>query len=281
MTAPSADAVPGGLEEVDGLGVWCAVAGDGPAVLLLHGIPTSSYLWRNVQRPLSRQYWTIAPDLVGLGRTDAGDRSVRLDDQAVMVRGLLDRLGVDTVVVVAHDIGGAVAHHFIASNRDRVRAIVMMNVAAFAESWPVPIVKLTRAPVIGELTAALPAQFLLRRELRRGLHHPERMRGEVLDAYQRPIAGYRGRRRFVRFLRGMDADAAERALHAYVDLDVPRLILWGTEDPFLPIRYGERLHQLWPGSRLVPVAEASHFLQEDQPERVATELAAFLAATTR
>jgi pimeloyl-ACP methyl ester carboxylesterase len=278
---PSAEPLPGEHEPIAGASVWRVIAGPdaAPPLLLLHGIPTSSYLWRNVQRALMPGYRTIAPDLLGLGNsTPAADGEVRLERQADMLRALLDAHAVDRVVVVAHDIGGAVAHHFVAHHHDRVRALVVMNIAAFAASWPVPVVRAMRVPVLGDIASLVPSTPLLRRELRRGVHHRDRMAGAVFDAYAAPVSGLAGRRRFLRFIRGMDPVSAERALHDQLELDVPRLILWGEEDPYQPIEWGRRLHDLWKGSTFVQIAEAGHFLQEDQPARIAGEIEAFLAA---
>lgn len=278
MGDPSIEPLPGDYVELPSAQVWAVVEGAGTAVVFLHGIPTSSYLWRNVQHALSPSYRTIAPDLIGLGKTICPPGgSVRLEDQAEMLRQLLDHLGVDRAVIVAHDIGGAVAHHFVAANPERVAAIAVMNVVAFSDSWPVPIVKALRTPVLGDVATLIPSKPLLARELRRGVHHKDRMTGPLLDAYYAPVAGREGRRRFLRFARGMDADSAERSLLAYRDLDIPRLVLWAENDVFQPIRLGRRLCGLWSGTSLVPIADAGHFLQEDQPGRIAEELSRFLA----
>jgi pimeloyl-ACP methyl ester carboxylesterase len=273
-----AEPLPGAFQVVAGIPIWHVVAGAGPPMLFLHGIPTSSYLWRNVQRPLSASFRTIAPDLVGMGKSrPPPGADLALEQQAWWMLHLLDSLEIDRVVVVAHDVGGAVAHHLVRADRSRVRALVVMNVAAFADTWPVPVVKALRAPILGDLATALPTKRMLARDLGRGLHGGRPPTGAVLDAYFLPLASLRGRRTLLRFLRGMDAGSAERALRSYVDLDIPRLILWGEEDPYQPIAHGRRLHDLWRGSTFVPIAKASHFLQEDRPERVAAEIQAFLA----
>jgi pimeloyl-ACP methyl ester carboxylesterase len=278
MSSPSVEPLPGEYVELPAGKVWAVIEGSGAPVLFLHGIPTSSYLWRNVQHALAPGYRTIAPDLIGLGKSECPvGGSVRLEDQAAMLVQLLDHLSVDRVALVAHDIGGAVAHHFAATHPERVAAIAAMNVVAFSDSWPVPMVKALRAPVLGDVATLIPSRALLARELRRGVFHKDRVSGRLLERYYEPIAGREGRKRFLRFARGMDADSAERALLAYRDLQVPRFVLWGKEDVFQPIRLGRRLCGLWSGTELVPIEKAGHFLQEDQPERIAEELSRFFA----
>jgi 2-hydroxymuconate-semialdehyde hydrolase len=274
---PSTEPLPGESRPIDGVGVYRVVHGAGRPIVLLHGIPTSSYLWRNVQRALGDRYQTIAPDLIGLGQSGRpGDHSWALDEQAELLAGLLDQLELDQVVLVAHDIGGAVAHHFVARYPQRVSAQVIMNAVAFAESWPVPLVKTMRLPLLGDLASAVPSKPLLRREMKRGVYHPNRIDGELFEHYYRPLSTMTGRRAFLRFIRGMDPDAAEADLRATSERPIPRLILWGERDVFQPIHYGERLHELWQDSTLVPIGQAGHFLQEDRPDKIAAEIAAFL-----
>jgi pimeloyl-ACP methyl ester carboxylesterase len=280
--APDATPLSGDLQQIGEVTLYRVIEGEGLPVVFLHGIPTSSYLWRNVQRRLATRYRTLAPDLLGLGRSPAPPGSdVRLEHQARLVARLLDALGIARAVLVAHDIGGAVAHHFAAAQPERVLALVVMNIAAFAESWPVPLVKAMRAPLLGDVAALVPSDWLLRQELARGLFHRERMTDEVFAHYAGPLSGLGGRLRFLRFIRGMDAPAAEAALMAYKDATFPRLILWGEDDVFQPIRHGRRLHELWGGSTFVPIAQAGHFLQEDQPARLAGEIDRFLTALPR
>jgi 2-hydroxymuconate-semialdehyde hydrolase len=275
--SPRTEALPGERRPIDGVDVYRVVHGTGRPLVFLHGIPTSSYLWRNVQRALGDRYQTIAVDLVGMGQSGCpGDRSWRLDAQAEMVRKLLDQLGLDKVVLVGHDIGGAVAHHFVARHPDRVSAQVVMNIAAFAESWPVPLVAAMRLPLLGDLLSAAPSKPLLRREMKRGVYHQNRIDDELFDHYYRPLSTFAGRRAFLRFVRGFDPPAAEADLRATSTRPIPRLILWGERDIFQPLRYGERLHDLWPNSTFIPIPQAGHFLQEDQPDRIAAEIRTFL-----
>jgi 2-hydroxymuconate-semialdehyde hydrolase len=274
---PDLEPLPGESRLIDGVDVYRVVHGSGRPIVFLHGIPTSSYLWRNVQRALGDRYQTIAPDLIGLGQSARpADRSWALDEQAEMLAGLLDQLGLDQVVLVAHDIGGAVAHHFVARYPQRVSAQVVMNAVAFAESWPVPLVKAMRVPLLGDLASAVPSKLLLKREMKRGVYHANRIDGALFEHYYQPLAGMAGRRAFLRFIRGMDPAAAEADLRATSERSIPRLILWGERDIFQPLRYGERLHELWKGSTLVPLGQAGHFLQEDRPDKIAAEIAAFL-----
>ena len=261
---------------------WVTRHGEGTPLFFLHGLPTSGYLWRNIQRILGNEFATIAVDLLGCGRTEAPPTSsLRLEDQAELLIGLMDALALEQVVIVAHDIGGAVAQYLTARYPERVRALILMDVVAFARHWPVRLVKFLRMPLFGSLVKLTPRPILrmiLKNRMRRGLVHRDRLRPAVLAEYVRRILLPEGPAEFLKFIRGFDPASLERSLEASRDLHLPRLILWADEDAYQPLRAGQRLFDLVASGKFVHIAEAGHFLQEDQPERVALEMRTYLRA---
>jgi pimeloyl-ACP methyl ester carboxylesterase len=124
--------------------------GSGEPLLLLHGCPFSSFVWRKVIPRLSLRYRCLAPDLLGLGDTetpDGADWSLRA--QAAMVVGFLDALGVERTHVVGHDHGGAIAQLLAAEHSDRIDRLVLSNAEAY-DNWPSeeerPFVRATQVP---------------------------------------------------------------------------------------------------------------------------------------
>ncbi len=120
---------------VSGAEVAYADEGAGPPVLLLHGCPFSSFIWRDIIARLRGRFRCLAPDLLGLGDTETPmdfDWSVR--SQVRMVTGLLDALGIAAVHVVGHDQGGAVAQLLAAYHPERVNALVPCNAEAY-DNW--------------------------------------------------------------------------------------------------------------------------------------------------
>src|SRR6266487_5294749 len=108
--------------------VACREEGSGPALLLLHGCPFSSFVWRRVMPLLAPRYRCIAPDLLGLGDTETpAEADWSLPAQAAMVIGLLDELGLERAHVVGHDHGGAVAQLLAAAHPDRIGRLVLAN----------------------------------------------------------------------------------------------------------------------------------------------------------
>lgn len=277
--------LPGTDHVVDGvrLHVVHHGSGSGVPVLLLHGFPTSSYLWRDVQRDLGPRYPTYAPDLVGLGCSERPPNG-RYDhaSQAALLLSLLDDLGLSRVAVVAHDVGGGVAVHLAASAPERVAALVLMDTPLHTEVWPVPLVRLLAAPFVGEAQAAalrmIPgaASKMLASQLGRGLRASE-LSSKVLGHYVAPLVTGDGARGMLAMARAADPAAVEQAFGIVCADPPPSLVLWADQDAWFSTAYGRRVAGELRGASFVEVTDAGHFLPEDRPERVAEEVEGFLA----
>lgn len=109
--------------------------GKGPVVILLHGNPTSSYLWRNVVPQIADRYRVIAPDLIGMGKSDKPDIAYRFDDHTRYFSAFVEALELNNVALVLHDWGGAIGIDYAASHPDDVRAIAVMEAVIKPMSW--------------------------------------------------------------------------------------------------------------------------------------------------
>src|SRR4051812_20720182 len=107
-------------------------------LLMLHGIPTTSYLWRDVARDLEHDRLCVMPDLVGSGQSErpTGRRSFRLEEQATLLERLLDELNIDRFAVLGTDLGGAVAVHLAARAGRRVAGLVLCGTPVHEQLWP-------------------------------------------------------------------------------------------------------------------------------------------------
>ena len=263
--------------------------GDGPPLLLLHGCPFSSYIWRHVIPLLRPHFRCIAPDLLGLGDTETpSDADWSLPAQAVTVLGLLDALSIDTAHIVAHDHGAATAQLIAAHHPDRIRRLVLTNAEAY-NNWPshdeLPFIRATQLPLIGTLVMwawARPA--LLRYALRSGhaVHDPAVLTPELLRGYIAANLADRHRRaKTRRFLAGQLNPANQRAtndaLPGLRHFDHPTLIVWGRSDPHFGPEWAQRLHDDILGAvRVELLPDTGHLLMEERPEQLARLVADFL-----
>src|SRR3954466_6795415 len=120
--------------QVDGLTIGYREQGEGPAVLLLHGWPTSSYLWRKIMPPIAQANRVIALDLPGFGGSDKPPE-VRYDFGFFegALDGFLAALGVDEVAIAVHDLGGPIGVHWALSRRERVTKLALLNTLVYPE----------------------------------------------------------------------------------------------------------------------------------------------------
>jgi pimeloyl-ACP methyl ester carboxylesterase len=264
--------------------------GEGEPLVLLHGCPFSSFIWRRVIPLLSPAYRCLAPDLLGLGDTEAPfDVDWSLRAQAATVLGFLDALGIERAHLVGHDHGGALAQLLAAEHADRVGRLVIANAEAY-DNWPsaeeLPFVRATQVPVLGDLLLwAWSRRSLFRWTLidARAVHDPEVLTRELLDGYIRANLGDRHRRaKTRRFLAGQLDPANNRVtlelLEGLRRFDHPTLLVWAEDDPHFGPEWGRRLSRDITGPvRLETLPETGHLLMEERPERFAELVAAFLA----
>lgn len=255
---------------------WIAaeVAGDGPSVLLLHGIPGSGAGWHEVRRLLGPTHRVIVPDLIGFGdsaRTeDIG--ALWADAQAVAVSALLDDLQVRGFVVVGHDFGGPVAAHLMARNHRRVTGLVLAATNAFDDTpIPFPLSGILWPFVGGVWARALFSAPSLRMMVRKGVGTPQ----PKLDA-----SGYVGDSAQAKAIRLIFSTSLRELRPRYNPVTallrqvrVPTRVVWGDRDPFFPIAQAERTTALIEGARLVTLSGAGHFLPEERPAEFADAIA--------
>jgi pimeloyl-ACP methyl ester carboxylesterase len=263
--------------------------GDGPPLLLLHGCPFSSYIWRRVIPQLRPQFRCIAPDLLGLGDTETPpDADWSLPAQARMVVGLLDALGIDAAHIVAHDHGAATAQLIAANHPDRIRRLVLTNAEAY-DNWPsrdeLPFIRATQLPLIGNLVMwawARPA--LLRYALRSGraVYNPAVLTPELLHGYIAANLTDRHRRAKTRRFLTCQLDPANQratadAVPGLRGFDHPTLIVWGRDDPHFGPEWAGRLRDDIPGAvRLELLPDTGHLLMEERPDDLARLVIDFL-----
>jgi pimeloyl-ACP methyl ester carboxylesterase len=268
-------------------------AGSGAPLLLLHGCPFSSFIWRKVLPPLSARYRCLAPDLLGLGDTETSpDADWSLRAQAAMVLGFLDALGIRRTHVVGHDHGGALAQLLAAEHPERIDRLVLSNAEAY-DNWPSPeerpFLRATQVPLLGDLVLWLWSfrpLFRLALARARAVYDPQVLTPELLDGYIRANLCDRHRRaKTKRFLRGQIDPAHNRTtlqvLEGLRRFQRPTLLLWAADDPHFGPQWAERLARDIPGTvRLELLPNTGHLLMEERPERFAALVEAFLAERT-
>ncbi len=250
--------------------------GHGSPVLLVHGITTYSFIWRNLIDGLARHHDVIAVDLLGCGDSDMPlDPSYGVAAHAERLVAFTQALGLGPFAFVGHDIGGGIAQRITVKHPDLVTHAVVINGVAF-DYWPVQPIITMRTPIVRQMAMATLDMGAFKLIVQRGVFHKERVTPELMAYFWKPMQTREGRKAFLHFAESLDNRDLTDITDDLRRTKTPFLIIRGMDDVYLRAENSHRLHREIPGSRLVEIAEAGHFIQEDQPDRLVEELNAFL-----
>jgi pimeloyl-ACP methyl ester carboxylesterase len=253
----------------------------GPAVLLVHGFGTCSFVWRNIGPAIALANCTaFAVDMFGYGESDRPiDADYGIAAQAEYLDRALTALRVARAVVVGLDLGGAVALRLAAAQPDRVEKLILVNPIAMDEipGEDVKSLQKNTAKYAFQVSRGLMgAAPLLRELLRKSVSDPARMPEALVARYLAPYVGREGVDHLLRIARYVDKDDMDEInLRA---LPHPTLVIWGDRDPWTSPKLGEQLADTIGGSRLVHLPSAGRLVPEDAPEMLSTMMLDFIGA---
>lgn len=252
--------------------------GLGEPVLLVHGITTYSFIWRKLVPLLEKEYRVVALDLPGCGASGKGvEEPYSIKNHAELLKEFLKKTGIEKVHLVGHDVGGGIAQIFATKYPDMLWSLTLMNSVAY-DFWPVQPIIAMRTPIIRQLAMASLDKGALRMIVRRGLYHKESLTNELLAYFWEPMKTKEGRKAFLHFAASLDNQNLVEITDKLHQLQLPVLIMRGDADPYLSAAISEKLVSNIPGAKLINIPTGSHFMQEDEPEQIATELKTFFAA---
>jgi len=259
--------------------------GEGPPLLLIHGMAGSSTTWREAMPILARSHDVIAPDLVGHGGSAKPPGDYSLGAFASGLRDLMGVLDVPRATVVGQSLGGGVAMQLAYQHPELVERMVLVSSGGLGRevSW------LLRAAALPGSEYVMPALFpafvrswgdsVSRFLLRRGVRAPRA--AAMWDAYAGLTEGD-NRKAFVRTLRAV-VDAGGQAVNAndrlYLTARMATLIIWGDNDPIIPVAHAQAAHEAMPGSRLEIFEGCGHFPHAEEPLRFTDTINDFVRTT--
>jgi pimeloyl-ACP methyl ester carboxylesterase len=242
----------------------------GTAVILIHGFPTSSFLWRNIAPAITDAGHTAyAVDLFGHGESDRPyDADFGITSQAEYLDAAMTALRVARGVLVGVDIGGDVALRLAATRPERVEKLVLINTPAFDELPAKDITQLQRNTAkfaVRTTRGILGAAPLLEAVLKASVADPDKhMPAKLIARYLAPFVGKDGTNHLLTLANSISAEDMEDV--ELRDIHVPTLILWGEEDTFVDAKVGDRLTNALPDGRLVRMPGIARLLPEENPE---------------
>jgi len=264
------------------------IAGQGPAILLIHGIGDNSTTWEGVHAQLAQRFTVIAPDLLGHGKSDKPRADYSVAAYANGMRDLLSVLDIDRVTIVGHSLGGGVAMQFAYQFPQLVERLILVGAGGVTKDVNF-VLRLASLPMGSEAIALLRLPLVLPAVQVAGkivgkalgttaLGHdlPNMLR--VLNDLPEPTASAAFSRtlRAVVDWRGQIVTMLDRC---YLTEAIPVQIIWGTRDAVLPVRHATMAHAAMPGSRLEIFEGSGHFPFHDDPARFIDTVQRFIDST--
>jgi len=249
--------------------------GDGEAVVLIHGITTYSFIWRKILPLLPADKRVIAYDLLGCGGSDMPlDVDYSLSGHAERLVSMLHKMGLERVHLAGHDVGGGVAQIFAVRYPEMVIDLCLINSVAY-NYWPVQPIKSMQIPIVRDFAMAALDKGALGLIVRRGLYRKDLLDDELLELFKAPLQSSIGRKAFLHFARCLDNHNLTEIADNLQNIKFPVLVIRGEADAYLSEEISLRLKREIPNCRLLRIATAGHFIQEDEPQQVATALVLF------
>jgi pimeloyl-ACP methyl ester carboxylesterase len=224
----------------------------GPPALFLHGIPTSS----DDFVPFLERTGGLAPDLIGFGRSGKGGHlDYSINGHADFVTALLDHLGIERVQLVMHDWGAAAGLAFAQRQPDRVERVVLIDAVPLLPGFQWSgLIRTLQRPLVGELVMGSVTRGLFNRTLRKGGPWTDQQLAAVWRQFDQGT-----QRAVLRLLRDATPPRLAQAGEGLGELSIDALVIWGEDDPWLPLELGETYAASLPRASLERVADAGHW----------------------
>jgi pimeloyl-ACP methyl ester carboxylesterase len=272
--------------ELHGHTVGYQSMGDGPLLILLHGITSTSDAWRDVMPRLAERYTVIAPDLLGHGRSAKPRGDYSLGAYAAGVRDLVALLGYERGTVVGHSLGGGIAMQFSYLFPEYVERMVLISSGGLGQEvhpllraaalpgseWVLPLLAREWSVSAGDAVRRVAAKL----GMEAGPDLAEFARGYASLVDDGATEAFLDTLRSVIGPEGQKVSALDRL---YLADQIPTLFIWGDSDPVIPVEHGRRAHEIVAHSRYIELAGSGHWPMLDAPDRIVHELTEFMEET--
>ena len=260
--------------DFNGRTVRYGVRGDGPPVVLAHGTPWSSFNLRHIIKALSEDFTVYYYDLLGYGQSDKTSGDVSLGIQNLVLSGLLDHWQIRRPVIIGHDFGGATLLRTHLLNKCNFDKIVLIDPVAVSP-WGSPFFRHVREHETA--FAGVPDyihEAIVRAYVKTAAFKP--IDDATLDMIVAPWMDENGKSAFYRQIAQANSAYTDDVQPLYTQITIPTLILWGSEDTWIPLERGEALHDMIPGSAFRVIPDAGHLVIEEKPDQLLREIRSFL-----
>jgi haloalkane dehalogenase len=269
--------------EVDGSKIHYVDEGSGDPILFLHGNPTSSYLWRNIIPYLKEHGRCIAPDLIGMGKSDKPQLSYRFVDHYRYVKGFIEKLELKNVTLVIHDWGSGLGFHYAMENEKNIKGIAFMEALLKPSNWsdfPKDFktgFKLMRTPIIGWFMISVMNVFV-KQILPQAI--VRRLTDEELSVYLEPFKTISSRKPVRVWPTEIPIDGNPTDMHDLMseyarklqNSDLPKLLFHADPGGIITPEVVEWAKKHLKNLKTINIGPGIHYIQEDNPNLIGKEL---------
>lgn len=242
--------------------------GSGEIVLLIHGITTYSFIWRNMVPLLCKNYDVISVDLLGCGESDKPlNVSYSIKNHSELLKEFIDKLGIRKCHLVGHDVGGGICQILAVNYPDLLIDLTLINTIGY-DFWPVQPITAMRTPIIRQLVIATLDLGTFNILIKRGVYYKERVTQELMDFFWYQMKTREGRKAFIHFAECLDNQNLMEIESKVRNLKLPVLIIRGEKDRYLSSEISKKLHNDIQNSVLIKIDTGGHFIQEDEPQKL-------------
>lgn len=262
--------------EVKGVQIHYQEKGEGTPLILLHGLASSTYTWRNLFEPLSKNYRVIAVDLKGFGFSEKPDGDYSRPEQARLVIDLMNSLQIEKAIICGNSMGGEVALNVAIQEPNKVKSLILLDNGGMKVSGGGSLVPFyLQVPYINRLLTALAmtSNKLVRQGLEKSYYDDSKISDETVAKYYLPVTGRDGQRGVLLARQQASNGEIESQLS---QINIPTLIVWGADDEVIPLEAGKKTNSLIKDSKLVIYEKCGHLPQEEMPDKLLLEILEFL-----
>jgi len=270
--------------EINGSKMHYIDEGKGDTILFLHGQPTSSYLWRNIIPHLQANGHCIAPDLIGMGKSDKPNINYTYEDHYDYLEKFIKKLNLNNITLVIHDWGSGLGFHYANKHRDNIKGIAFMEALIKPMTWDSfppnyrVIFKLIRAPYIGWLMLSA-ANVFLKKVVPDSIIR--KLSKEEYKQYLKPFPTVASRKPVRKWPQQLPISGKPKGVHKIIsaynkwltETNIPKLCLYAQPGAIITENDVEYIKNSFPNTKMVDVGEGIHYLQEDNPHVIGKKIA--------
>lgn len=280
--------------EVNGSKIHYIEEGEGDPILFLHGNPTSSYLWRNIIPYLKDKGICIAPDLIGMGKSDKPDIDYSFFDHVKYIEGFIEKMNLQNITLVVHDWGSALGFHYAMRNEANVKGIAFMEAILMPFKWEFfadeevrKIFKAFRTPEVG-WDMIVNQNFFIEQILGK-MGSVRNLSKEEMNHYRKPFEKPEHRKPVWKWpneipIDGIPQDVTE-AVQSYnqklQESNIPKLLFYAEPGTLVPKPLVDWCKTNLKNLKVVNIGPGVHYLQEDNPHLIGSEIAKWYDSLVR